>query len=481
MSQGHVRQRPLAPPGSVVVGLALTGLFIGLAATALIIAGAQEKDEAVYDVLTATPVGWSFLAVGVWVRWPAGRLGVLTTAVGFAWMLGALNESGSPLVYVAGELVRPLFIALLAHLLLAFPDGRVSGRWNRSILAAMYVAVTALWMPRFLVTPEPNPGCPACPANPIAVVDSHVLFAGLSVLSQALTAAAWLGVVASLLVRRRAATGARRRALTAALCAGVAASLFFASTVAAARPGLHGVTEDVVAIVGAVGWSLVPFLLLAGAQALSGHPRRAWLRSVGSAATSPTATRSRLTRWTIFLGAGLLVALVGGLVALSVASPQLSGRPSAPPSEGESRIEAEGMSAGDGVRRIVDSGASGGSALRFGKNGLASIAHATSGAGTVVVRARGDQCQGAPSMALEIDGRRIPLPAVSATSWTSYPAPIHVADGPHRIEIAYINNFVGGDCDRNLYVDRVTFAPAPRAASRPTPTYDPATTSSAPR
>jgi len=452
--------------------MALTGLLIGVEATALVLAVGQEKEDVVYDLFTTTPVGWSFVAVGLWgwVRWPARQLGALTIAVGFAWMLGALNESGSPLPYVTGELIRPLFIALLGHLLLAFPDGRVSGRWDRRVLASVYLAAT-LWPPRFLVSPEPNPGCPACPANPIAVADSHVLFAGLSVLYQAVAVAAWLGVIASLVARRRTHSGAPRRALTAALCAAAAASLFFAATAAETRPELHRLAEDLVAIGGAIAWSLVPFLVLAGARAPSAHAPAALPDSVDSTAPSPTPTR---TAWTGPVGLGLLVALVGDLAAFLVVSLEPASPPAASPSlsRGESGLEGERMSPGAGVATITDSAASGGAALRFGKNGLASVTHATSGAGTVVVRARGDQCQGAPSIALEIDGQRIPLPAVSATTWADYPARIDGADGPHRVEVAYVNNFVGGGCDRNLYVDRVTFGPAQRASSRTTPRSD---------
>jgi hypothetical protein len=47
--------------------------------------------------------------------------------LGFAWFASLLVEADVSALYTVGLLLRPLFVAVLGHLLLAFPSGRLEG------------------------------------------------------------------------------------------------------------------------------------------------------------------------------------------------------------------------------------------------------------------------------------------------------------------------------------------------------------------
>jgi endoglucanase len=75
-----------------------------------------------------------------------------------------------------------------------------------------------------------------------------------------------------------------------------------------------------------------------------------------------------------------------------------------------------------------------------------------------VVRVRGDQCQGAPELALAIDGRTVLRQAVSATTWTTAGADAALGNGPHAFAVSFTNDASAAGCDRNLRVDSITIS-----------------------
>jgi hypothetical protein len=110
----------------------------------------------------------------------------------------------------------------------------------------------------------------------------------------------------------------------------------------------------------------------------------------------------------------------------------------------------------------ADSSAKSGYKLAMLWNGTASgSASATSAITSVSVRAKGDQCNGSPSMNLIVDGVSLNTWNVDATSWTNYNTDIAVkltASGTHTFAINFKNDYyVSSSCDRNLILDSVTF------------------------
>lgn len=124
---------------------------------------------------------------------------------------------------------------------------------------------------------------------------------------------------------------------------------------------------------------------------------------------------------------------------------------------------------------FTDPTASGGTALVLTQNTTASKTVALPSFTNIVIRAKGDQYQGAPQMKVSVNGKVVAKVAVAATAWTDYTVPFKGAPGTYTVSIAYTNDrYARGKGDRNLRLDTVTVVssvvePAPAPAPAPTP------------
>jgi signal transduction histidine kinase len=102
-------------------------------------------------------LAWSLIGLEEWRRRPARRVGPLMVFLGFAWFASQLVYASVSPLYTAGNLVRPLFIAVLGHLLLAFPRGRLESRLSRAIIVAAYLdTIVVNGLSVAFQTPEPG-------------------------------------------------------------------------------------------------------------------------------------------------------------------------------------------------------------------------------------------------------------------------------------------------------------------------------------
>jgi signal transduction histidine kinase len=168
------------------------------------------------DTIVSAAVGLSFLVAGIaaWQRWPASRLGLLFTIVGYAWALPSVGYLPYALPFTIGNLTPSIYDASLAHLALAWPSGRLRSRFERWVVIAAYTWNTGQSLVSMLFwNPRAN-GCgPGCPANLLLVNGSSSVenaFDAWSVpVSLVIT-----GTVLTLIVRHwRAARGWSRRAM----------------------------------------------------------------------------------------------------------------------------------------------------------------------------------------------------------------------------------------------------------------------------
>lgn len=133
-------------------------------------------------------------------------------------------------------------------------------------------------------------------------------------------------------------------------------------------------------------------------------------------------------------------------------------------------IEAESMTVNPpkAVSKIGDNAASGRSALKMSNNATATATASVPAFNNVVIRAKGDQYNGAPIMTVSVDGTVVATVQVSATAWTDYTIAVAGTSGNHTVSIAYTNDLSNGaKKDRNLYLDKVTVIAS--GASDPTP------------
>jgi hypothetical protein len=145
----------------------------------------------------------------------------------------------------------------------------------------------------------------------------------------------------------------------------------------------------------------------------------------------------------------------------------------------DATVEAESMkvSPTSGASTVRDSAASGGVALVLSAAVTASTTVALPASASIVIRAKGQQCNGAPTMNLTMDGRAISTTKVSTSSWTNFTSPTNIAAGTHTIGIVFPNAFRFFFCTRALSLDRVTIV---GVASTTTPSSSTPTSSSTP-
>ncbi|HYZ92554.1 MAG TPA: glycoside hydrolase family 6 protein [Actinomycetota bacterium] len=144
-------------------------------------------------------------------------------------------------------------------------------------------------------------------------------------------------------------------------------------------------------------------------------------------------------------------------------------------------VEAETFSLPSNSGQVyADSAASGGQALLIWSNATASKQVSTPSFTQLQVRARGDQCKGAPKMTVALNGAAVMTNNVKATSWTTYSVTLSRPAGPYNVGLSFSNDHVSGGCDRNLRVDKVTFVNSSTSTPSPTVTPTPAPTQAPP-
>jgi hypothetical protein len=148
--------RPLSSPArwSVgVVGAALCAFAVALVATS------TQRDPVDRAVVEALVVGVP-LAVGLWAtRSPTDvRFGALLIGAGGIWSLTALGYTSDSLAYSIGRTAGWLIFPVLMYLMLAFPDGRLTGS-DRRLYGALALLVAMLFVGSvlFIETYPPTP------------------------------------------------------------------------------------------------------------------------------------------------------------------------------------------------------------------------------------------------------------------------------------------------------------------------------------
>jgi signal transduction histidine kinase len=236
---------------------------MGLAVLALIVTNDAIEVPGAWAT-GALAVGWGFIGVGLyaWGRRPDNRVGILMTATGFAWLLAASGFSDLPLVFTLGQVFGALFFAVVMHLLLAFPSGRLQSVGERRLVAAAYLLTTVGVFPLWLFADPSELDCADCPENVLLIDSNESLVTTLGTILN-VVAVGLVGVVLVVLLRRwRRATPAQRRFLVPVYSAGVAVLLLLIVMVALQAGGLNHDALDVVWVAAMLPFGLVPYVFL---------------------------------------------------------------------------------------------------------------------------------------------------------------------------------------------------------------------------
>ena len=211
-------------------------------------------------------IGWGFIGVGLfaWARRPDNRLGMLTAATGFAWLLAGLGLSDIPLLFALGNAFGALYLATAIHMLLAAPDGRLQTRGERRIIAAAYV-LTAAVVPAMMVIIDParDYACADCPANPLLIWSNETV---VNIVSPVVSAVGGLLVIFTLvnLVRRwRRAAAPERRLYGPIYLAGVLLMIMLIATLVLQSATKGSEAEGVTVTLAMLPLALLPYVFLA--------------------------------------------------------------------------------------------------------------------------------------------------------------------------------------------------------------------------
>ena len=208
------------------VHLAVLGAAVALTAAALYLTFTSNHEETPWLVAATHLVAvWSFIVSGLvaWARRPDNRFGLLLTAVGFAWMLGALSESNRSIPFTLGWILGATFLAVFIHALLAFPRGYLETRSVYIAVFAAYVIAPGGGLLNSFVD-DYSDDCADCPPNAFLVYESQTATNILGVVLL-VAALAVLGTVFRVLLRRWRAASKPLRRLLAPIYATAGASL----------------------------------------------------------------------------------------------------------------------------------------------------------------------------------------------------------------------------------------------------------------
>jgi signal transduction histidine kinase len=247
-----------------LIGLALAAVALGVLALVVVINGGHNVHRGAYAALVLA-TGWGFVGTGlyVWGRRPGNGIGPLMTAVGFATMWKALAFANGSLLYTIGSLGEVLIFAVLVHLMLSFPTGRLEGRLDRVLVAASYFNVTVIHMAGFVFTDPAKAGCARCPDNPLLIQSSQVG----SVLSAAEVdiAIALLGAVVAVLSRRwRTSTAGQQRAYAPVLLGGSLTFALLMTQLIVQQAGLSSSVSDALTLALFASIACLPAAFLLG-------------------------------------------------------------------------------------------------------------------------------------------------------------------------------------------------------------------------
>lgn len=272
---------PPAPGRSPAAG-SLGAVLVMLAATVALLA---VVEFALYPGSEAGPVwilalftvnGLVYAAAGLvaWWRRPSNRFGVIMVGGGLSWLAVALTNVGPGVLVAIGTVLAKLPLAVVVHMLLAFPSGRLRTTAARWTAAAAYLAAVALQVPLYLFAPAASPG------GMLAVTASPVLTsAGTWV--QGCAGVATMAVTALILAGRvRRATPPQRRVLLPLDLYGIIALLLTPLLPDVIQP-LTGLPPDATAVVQILVLGLVPVAFAAG-MLRGGYARTGELQELGA-------------------------------------------------------------------------------------------------------------------------------------------------------------------------------------------------------
>jgi signal transduction histidine kinase len=200
----------VTPRGQLI---AVVGTTVMLAWMALVAARhgpfPPPADAVVVQLFAGSVTAYAGVLLGRWV--PSNRTGWLLVAVGLVSLASGLQWAMQPLLFTLGGVVGGAHYAVIVHLLLALPDGRLSTRADRLLVWSVYALTLLSGIVPNLFFECRSALLTGCPGNLLLVRDDPALVRSTEAVLGAL-GLVLVAVVAARLGRRwwRAGTVGRR-------------------------------------------------------------------------------------------------------------------------------------------------------------------------------------------------------------------------------------------------------------------------------
>jgi signal transduction histidine kinase len=172
LAWGATARTSRGPPAVIIWPVGLAGLAAaGGSFTFALRSGAVPSDlgEPLVISTLAAWVSASYVLCGLlaWSRRPSSRFGPLMIVAGFVSFVATLSWTTYGVTFTLGQALDLLPPVLFLHVFLAFPSGRLNGRFERALVAAAYGTAISLELvrmafggfgPNNLLEVAPNPG-----------------------------------------------------------------------------------------------------------------------------------------------------------------------------------------------------------------------------------------------------------------------------------------------------------------------------------
>lgn len=198
----------------VAIGIGICAVAAAVAGAVALTRGAARAQTTLLAVTTIV-AGCTFVAGGIvaWLRRPANLTGPLMMVAGFLLFGTSMAQAQQSVPFTVGLVIGAVPAAVVAHLVLAFPDGRLHSRSERVVVAAAYVDVTLLQIAMLMFMGfEHLTGCP-CPENLLLIRDDSGIHGALMGAQRVLTVVVTVAVALLLAMRWRGASRPLRRAI----------------------------------------------------------------------------------------------------------------------------------------------------------------------------------------------------------------------------------------------------------------------------
>jgi signal transduction histidine kinase len=165
----------------------------------------------------------------------------LMLALGFAWIVAGLQFSAHPGLGYVGVLGGWVWAAVLAHLTLAFPSGRLVAWPERAVVGTAYFVATLGEAARVLVADAGTfrpAACEGCPGPFVSLASSPDLAQSLVAVQRGVAALLTVAIGALMVMHWQRGSSVQRRALAPVLSVGAFTATVIAGSVGALSVGL---------------------------------------------------------------------------------------------------------------------------------------------------------------------------------------------------------------------------------------------------